>query len=60
MMAATPVQQPNSSHETPFTLPPVMDGYPLQKGEKVQLDRLLERYRKERDQASEAEEPATT
>ena len=58
-MAATPVHLTFSSHESPFTLPPVMDGYPLQKAEKVQLDRLLERYRKERDQDSEAEEPAT-
>jgi hypothetical protein len=40
------------SADTPFTLPPVMDGYPLEKAEKATIHRLLERYRVERREAS--------
>lgn len=45
--------QADEAEATPFTLPPVMDGYPLDNEEQTELDRVLKRFRRERETASD-------
>jgi hypothetical protein len=49
---------PESAHESPFDVPPVSSGYPLEEREQEAIDRVLDNGPREPDEASGDQEAA--